>query len=104
MQGKAQAGVTWQSEVRFQEQAGHPIEGFAIPDAQNTTAIYGGAIVKGAPHPEAAQCWLDFIRSPAGLAIFGRSGVKPYSGSAKYFRGILRKRRQHGAGREEGAT
>src|SRR3546814_7153553 len=64
MQGKAQAGVTWQSEVRFQEQAGHPIEGVAIPDAQNTTAIYGGAIVKGAPHPEAAQRWLDFIRSP----------------------------------------
>src|SRR3546814_20045852 len=45
MQGKAQAGVTWQAEVRFQEQAGHPIEGVAIPDAQNTTAIYGGAIV-----------------------------------------------------------
>src|SRR3546814_14459158 len=69
MQGKAQAGVTWQSEVRFQEQAGHPIEGVAIPDAQNTTAIYGGAIVKSAPHPEAAQRWPDFIRSPEGLAI-----------------------------------
>ena len=83
MQGKAQAGVTWQSEVRFQEQAGHPIEGVAIPEAQNTTAIYGGAIVKGAPHPKAAQRWLDFIRSPEGLAIFGRYGFKPYLGGAK---------------------
>lgn len=83
MQGKVEAGVTWQSEVRFQEQAGHPIEGVAIPDAQNTTAIYAGAIVKGAPHPKAAQRWLDFIRSPEGLAIFERYGFKAYSGGEK---------------------
>src|SRR3546814_17061080 len=80
MQGKAQAGVTWQSEVRFQEQAGHPIEGVAIPDAQNTTARYGGAIVKGAPHPEAARRCFEFIREPAGRAIFGSYGYTPYYG------------------------
>lgn len=79
MLGKAQGGVTWQSEVRFQEQAGHPIEGIAIPDAQNSTAIYAGAVVKGAPHPDAAKLWLAFIRSPEGLAIFARYGFKPYA-------------------------
>ncbi|MDF0491345.1 substrate-binding domain-containing protein [Sphingomonas sp. H39-1-10] len=83
MQGKAQAGVTWQSEVEFQKQVGHPIDGVDIPAADNTTAIYAGAVVKGAAHPEAARRWLDFIRSPDGLAIFERYGFKPYTPSAK---------------------
>src|SRR3546814_21186146 len=76
MQGKAQAGVTWQSEVRFQEQAGHPIEGVAIPDAKNTTAIYGGAIVQGATHHAAAPRCLDLLHTPAGRELCGRSGLK----------------------------
>ena len=78
MQGKAQAGVTWESEAIFQMQVGHPIDEVKIPDAQNTRAIYAGATVKGAPHPEAAGKWLDFIRSPESLAIFERYGFKPY--------------------------
>lgn len=82
MQGKAQAGVTWQSEAVFQEQAGHDISHVDIPTADNTTAIYAGAITKHAPHAEAAQRWLDFIRSPEGLAIFERYGFKPYQANA----------------------
>ena len=64
MQGRGDAGVTWQSEALFQEQAGHPIEHVAIPDSVNSTAIYAGAEVAGAPHPQAARDWLAFIRSP----------------------------------------
>lgn len=79
MQGIATAGVTWQSEALFQEQAGHPITHVAIPGADNSTAIYAGAEVKGAPHPEAAQTWLRFIRSPSALAIFERYGFRPYT-------------------------
>lgn len=60
MQGKVQAGVTWQSEVMFQQKAGHPVAGITIPEDQNATAIYAGAMVKGAPHPQAAQRWLAF--------------------------------------------
>jgi len=80
MQGRADAGVTWQSEVMFQEAAGHPIEDVPIPPAQNATGIYAGAMVTGAPHPEAARAWLGFIASPAALAILGRYGFKPYEG------------------------
>lgn len=78
MQGKAQAGVTWQSEAMFQEQAGHPISHVDIPAGDNATAIYAGAVAKNAPHAAAAQRWLDFIRSPEGLAIFEQYGFKPY--------------------------
>jgi ABC-type molybdate transport system substrate-binding protein len=79
MQGCADAGVTWQSEAIFQEQVGNPIEHVAIPDNVNVTAIYAGAQVKGAPHPEAAKAWLEFIHSPEALKIFERYGFKPYT-------------------------
>ncbi len=80
MQGIADAGVTWQSEAMFQEQAGHPIDHVDIPAQQNSTAIYAGAEVKDAPHPQAAQAWLDYIHSPSALAIFESYGFKAYQG------------------------
>lgn len=80
MQDTVDAGVTWLSEANFQEQIGNPISHVDIPDAQNTTAIYAGAQVAGAAHPQAARAWLDFIRSPEALAIFERYGFGPYDG------------------------
>jgi molybdate transport system substrate-binding protein len=82
MQGRVDAGVTWQSEAVFQEQAGHPIAHVDIPDSQNTTAIYAGATVKNAAHPDAAKLWLSFIHSPQALSIFEHYGFKPYAGKA----------------------
>ncbi len=76
MQGKADAGVTWQSEAIFQEKAGNPITHVAIPDEQNATGIYAAAVVKGAHNPEAAKKWIDFLSSPSGLAIFEQYGFK----------------------------
>jgi molybdate transport system substrate-binding protein len=78
MQGLADAGMTWTSEAIFQEQVGHPISHIEIPAADNTVAIYAGATVKDAAHPQAAQAWLEFIHSPEALAIFERYGFKPY--------------------------
>ena len=80
MQGRAEAGVTWTSEAMFQEQVGNPISHVDIPADQNATAIYAGAMVKGAAHPQAARAWLAFIRSPTALSIFERYGFKPYTG------------------------
>jgi molybdate transport system substrate-binding protein len=82
MQRRAQAGVTWQSEAIFQEEIGNPISHVDIPPAQNTTAIYAGAEISGAPHPEAARLWLSFIRSPKALAILERYGFKPFRAAA----------------------
>lgn len=79
MQGVADAGVTWQSEAMFQEQAGLPISHIDIPAEANTTAIYAGAVVKGAEHRAAAEAWLSFIGSPKSIAIFERYGFRPYS-------------------------
>jgi ABC-type molybdate transport system substrate-binding protein len=77
MQGLADAGVTWTSEALFQEEVGHPISHVAIPDALNATGIYAAALVRDAPHPEAAQAWLRFIRSETALAVFAHYRFKP---------------------------
>lgn len=77
MLGKAQAGVTWKSEAIFQEQVGNPISFVTIPDSQNATGIYAAASIKDAPHPKEAREWIDFLHSPAALAIFERYGFKP---------------------------
>jgi molybdate transport system substrate-binding protein len=78
MQGLAEAGITWQSEAVFQEQAGHAIAQVDIPADQNSTAIYAGAMVKGAAHPDAAKLWLSFIHSQPALAIFEHYGFRPF--------------------------
>lgn len=76
MQGLGVAGITWKSEAIFQEQSGHPISHVDIPAKYNTTAVYGAALVKGAPHPEAGKLWINFLRSPTALKIFERYGFK----------------------------
>ena len=81
MLGRADAGVTWQSEALFQEKVGHPIAHVDIPDAVNSVAVYAGAEVKGAAHPEAAKAWLAFIHSEPALAIFESYGFKAYAQS-----------------------
>ena len=78
MQARADAGVTWRSEAIFQEQVGNPIAHVDIPDAENTTGIYAGAVVKGAAHKDAAVKWLAFLKSADGAQIFARYGFKPY--------------------------
>jgi molybdate transport system substrate-binding protein len=83
MQCRVEAGVTWRSEALFQEQMGHAIAHVDIPDLQNATGVYAGAVVRGAAHTRAAQQWLEFIRSPEALAIFARYGFKPYAAAAR---------------------
>jgi molybdenum ABC transporter molybdate-binding protein len=80
MQGKADAGVTWQSEAIFQEQVGNPISHVAIPDNQNATGIYAVAMVKGAPHPKEGKKWIEFLKSPEAQEIFKHFGFKSYQG------------------------
>lgn len=80
MKGAADAGVTWASEVRFQESIHNPIAGVPIPESQNTTAVYAGGVVTGAPHAAAAAQWLQFLESPEAQAIYHRYGFGPVTG------------------------
>ena len=80
MHGQSDAGVTWASEVRFQESIGNPIQGVNIPPSQNTTAIYAGGVVTRAQHASAAEQWLTFLKSPEAQAIYHKYGFRSFTG------------------------
>ena len=82
LKGEADAGVTWASEVSFQHSIGNPIEGVAIPDAQNMTASYAGGVVKGAPHAAAAAQWLLFLQSAEAQSIYRKYGFRSMTDEA----------------------
>lgn len=83
MLGRADAGVTWQSEAIFEQETGNPITHVDIPDNQNVSAIYAATALKKAPHAKAAQMWVDYLHSPKALAIFEHYGFKAYTDDAK---------------------
>jgi ABC-type molybdate transport system substrate-binding protein len=74
-----EAGVTWRSEVIFQEEIGNPIGHVDIPAEVNTDANYSAAMVTGAPHHEAVRLWLDFLRSDRAFRILERYGFKRFA-------------------------
>jgi molybdate transport system substrate-binding protein len=82
MEGKVDAGLTWASEVEFPKKIANPIAGVAIPDEQNTTAIYAAGMVKDAPHADAAREWLDYLRSPEAQSYYHEFGFRSLPQSA----------------------
>ncbi|MCS7232891.1 MAG: extracellular solute-binding protein [Synergistetes bacterium] len=48
-----------------------------IPKEGTITAPYAISLVKGAPHPNAAKLWLNFIMSEAGQRIFAKGFTRP---------------------------
>ena len=79
MQHLAEAGVTWRSEALFQEEIGNPISHVDIPTELNTLANYSAATVTGAPHPDAARAWLDFLDSDSAFRILQRYGFRRFA-------------------------
>jgi ABC-type molybdate transport system substrate-binding protein len=74
MKGESEAGVTWSSEVRFQEKIGNPITGIEIPKDQNITAVYGAAVLRNAPHAETARAWVAFLNTSEAQAVYREYG------------------------------
>lgn len=82
MSGAADAGVTWSSEVAFQEKIGNPIAGVKIPERENVTGIYAAGVLRGAPHADAARAWVTFLTSDEAQAIYRKYGFGPAPGAA----------------------
>ena len=83
MQGNSDAGVTWASEVRFQEMIHNPITGVAIPAVQNSNAIYAAGVLKRAPHVAAARAWVQYLTTPDAQNIYHDYGFQPIAGKLK---------------------
>lgn len=83
LQGKADAGVTWSSEVTFQEKIGNPITSIEIPASQNITAIYAAGMLPNAPHAEIAAQWLKYLTSDQAQSIYHQFGFKSLPAQTK---------------------
>jgi molybdate transport system substrate-binding protein len=55
---------------------------FEIPDESNVIAEYPIAVVKSSRHPEAAQAFVDLVRSDEGLRILRQHGLLPPTAAA----------------------
>ncbi|MCC6162601.1 MAG: substrate-binding domain-containing protein [Acidobacteria bacterium] len=74
---QSDVGPVWHTEVAFQKAIGHPIDGVAIPDAQNVFATYVIGQMRAAPRPDAAAKFYDFMSSQAARDIYARYEFLP---------------------------
>ena len=73
--GEADAGIVYTTDVT--PGVAGDITRIAIPDAYNVVASYPVALAKGASHRDAAQAFIDFLRSSPGQAILTSHGFLP---------------------------
>ena len=77
MERKSDAGPVWYTEALFQEKIGNPIGMVEIPDEENVVSTTAAAILKEAPHPEAADDFLSFLCSEKAAVIYKKYGFMP---------------------------
>lgn len=64
--GEADAGIVYSSDVVA---AGDGVTGVEIPEEENVVAAYPVAPLEGAPNPEGAAAFVQFLRSPRAQEI-----------------------------------
>ena len=75
---ESDAAPVWYTETYFQEHVlGNPVDTVTLPADQNLEVPYAAGLMKDAPHPQAAQAFMQFLLSPAGQAIYKRYGFEP---------------------------
>lgn len=71
--GELDAGIVYVTDVLA---AGDAVEGVEIPEGRDVAGDYPIAVLAGAPNPEAARAFVDFVLSPEGRAALARHGFE----------------------------
>jgi iron(III) transport system substrate-binding protein len=74
-QGEYPVGIGFYDAVWQLQQEGFPVE-VVIPDPVFAEP-YGGAVVAGAPNPENARAFFDYLLTPAAQDVLGQFGNYP---------------------------
>ncbi|GAC1312867.1 MAG: substrate-binding domain-containing protein [Mucilaginibacter sp.] len=74
MYNQSDAAPVWFSEAYYQQLIHHPLQLVEILATENIKAQYIAGLLKEAPHPQAAQDFMDFLVSPAAKAIYKKYG------------------------------
>jgi ABC-type molybdate transport system substrate-binding protein len=73
---QSDAGPVWISEAYYQQIIHNPIEMVSIPDNQNITVAYMAAVLKTAPHLQAAKDFLNFMQSATAKSVYKKYGFE----------------------------
>lgn len=71
---QSDAAPVWYTEAVYQKIIGHPVEMIEIPAKENVEALSIAAMLKNAPHQQAAKDFLDFLMSAEGKAVYKKYG------------------------------
>lgn len=71
---QSDAAPVWFSEAYYQQMIHHPIEMVTIPDKENITAVYMAAILKTAPHPQAAKDFMHYLVGSTAKQVYKKYG------------------------------
>jgi molybdate transport system substrate-binding protein len=69
--GEADAGVVYVTDVHA---AGDKVDGIEVPEAKDVINRYPIAVLSGAPNPDAARAWVDFVLSDEGRQALSDAG------------------------------
>lgn len=69
--GEADAGLVYVTDAHA---AGSTVGIISVPEAQEVVNRYPIAVLTGAPNPDAAQAWVDFVLSDDGESVLSEAG------------------------------
>lgn len=71
---QSEAAPVWYTEVHFQKMLGHPVDLVEIVEEENIKSTYIAGKLKNAPHPQAAQDFMNFLISTTAKEIYKKYG------------------------------
>lgn len=77
LRGTSDVGTVWEGEFAYQRRHGRPLEAVAIPDALNHTGTTVAAVLRDAPHPQAARDFVACLGGERAQAVFREHGFLP---------------------------
>jgi ABC-type molybdate transport system substrate-binding protein len=87
---QSDAGMVWKTEVLAAMRSGAHVEAVALPDRDSlrTEVSYAIGILTGSKHRQAAEAFLDYLRSPEGQAAYAKFGFVPATDAERQLRPI----------------
>lgn len=75
--GEADAGVVYGTDARIEPRVS---VAYTLPSSSHPPIVYPMAVLRQAPHPQAAADFLAYCLSPEGMAVFRAAGFLPLDG------------------------
>jgi hypothetical protein len=78
---QSDAGMVWKTEVLAAKRGGAPVDAVVLPneDSLRTEVSYVIGMLTGSNHRDAAEAFLNFLRSPGGQDAYTKFGFVPVS-------------------------